>query len=230
MSPTAAPSLARLAARAVLAACLGAAAGAAAQDKVVIYRCTDPSGAVTLQNDKPCPKGSQQVRRVMDAAPASVAAPRRPSATAEPTTSGSAPEDAAPPPAAAPPVAVPVPVPTPVVLPEPIPAGERQPPPVLWECRTFADQSYLSESREPQQRCVTTSSTGGLVEAQPGQACEMRTDECVRIPDQGLCDAWRRRLQEAESSVRYGTAANRQLAELEVTRLRLILRDSTCGG
>ena len=35
------------------------ASGAIAQ-KVVIYRCTDASGALTVQNAVPCPKGSKQ--------------------------------------------------------------------------------------------------------------------------------------------------------------------------
>ena len=47
---------------------------ALAQHKVVIYRCTDASGALTVQNDVPCAKGSKQDKRVIEAAP-SVATP-----------------------------------------------------------------------------------------------------------------------------------------------------------
>ena len=42
---------------------------------VVIYRCTDANGALTIQNDTPCPKGSKQDRRVMEATPAGSAPP-----------------------------------------------------------------------------------------------------------------------------------------------------------
>ena len=31
----------------------------AAHGQVVIYRCTDASGALTIQNNTPCPKGSK---------------------------------------------------------------------------------------------------------------------------------------------------------------------------
>ena len=41
----------------------------AAHGQVVIYRCTDASGALTIQNNTPCPKGSTQQRRVVEAAP-----------------------------------------------------------------------------------------------------------------------------------------------------------------
>jgi hypothetical protein len=35
----------------------------ASAQSVVIYRCTDASGALTIQNGTPCPKGSKQERR-----------------------------------------------------------------------------------------------------------------------------------------------------------------------
>ena len=52
-------------------------------DEVVFYRCTDASGALTLQN-MPCPKGEKQEKKVMQgvnsmpmAAPASTPRPVR---------------------------------------------------------------------------------------------------------------------------------------------------------
>jgi hypothetical protein len=42
---------------------------APARAEVVIYRCTDASGAVSIQNDIPCPKGSKQPRRVLETPP-----------------------------------------------------------------------------------------------------------------------------------------------------------------
>ncbi len=38
----------------------------AAADEVVFYRCTDASGALTMQN-MPCPKGDRQEKKVMQA-------------------------------------------------------------------------------------------------------------------------------------------------------------------
>jgi hypothetical protein len=54
------------------------AAPAAHADEVVIYRCTDAAGALTVQN-MPCPKGSrQQVKRM----PALATVPMAPAASA----------------------------------------------------------------------------------------------------------------------------------------------------
>lgn len=230
-----------------------AAAPAAAREKVVVYRCTDASGAVTLQNDTPCPKGSKQERRVMEAA-SPVAPPAAPVAPAAPIAPAA--------PAAAPaPAAIRAPAPPPPATPSgsyprgevdreypsadsrgytlgeadgeyPIAAGERLPPPSLYVCRTFNDQSYLAETSGPHERCVTVSTSGlggGLVEAGAGTPCETRTDECVRVPDEALCDHWRQRLREAESALQFGTAENRAQAEAEARRIKRVVRDSTCG-
>src|SRR3546814_7171431 len=37
--------------------------------QVVIYRCTDAGGHVTLQNDVACPKGTQERKQVVDVPP-----------------------------------------------------------------------------------------------------------------------------------------------------------------
>ena len=50
--------------------CAFAAPAVTAQDNVVIYRCTDSFGALTVQNNVPCPKGTRQERRVIDVPPA----------------------------------------------------------------------------------------------------------------------------------------------------------------
>ncbi len=105
------------------------------------------------------------------------------------------------------------------------------PPPVLYECRTYNDDSYLSEIGTPQQRCValTTTGLGGIPAAGAGDACEMKTDECARVPDGALCDRWRQRLREAESAVRFGAAEDLGFAEAEVQRIGRIVRESVCG-
>lgn len=210
---------------AMLGLALSALAPASAQG-VVIYRCTDANGALTIQNGTPCPKGSKQERRVMEAAPSSPAAPF------------------VLPPSSPPPVRVPPALRTPPLAPSPAtppPAEEsevavadadRLPPPWLYECRTHDDDSYLSENGEPKPRCVTLSTTGlgGVIESGNNtSACEMKIDQCQRVPDGALCEAWRRRLRSAESALRYGASEDRAKAQAEAQRLTRVLRESTCG-
>lgn len=188
---------------------------------VVIYRCTDAAGALTVQNDVPCPNGSQQQRRVMENAPA-------------PT---------APPPAYIPPapvVAAPQPEMPAVVASEPASAtttgaaiadANRLPPPALFECRTYSNQRYLSDDGNPPQRCapLQTISLSGDPAMGAGQACEMSTDQCQRVPDEGLCEGWQQRLREAESVQRFGRDGNRGAAQADVERIGRIVSESTCG-
>ena len=210
-----------------LIAC-AAAQTASAQGTVVIYRCTDASGALTIQNGTPCPKGSKQDRRVMEAAPAALASPSVPPAP-EPAPAPVRPPRALmnPPP----PAAVPSPPP---IAPEPetaIADSDRLPPPWLYECRTYNDDTYFSEVGAPAPRCVTLNPTGlsGVIESNNVSACEMKTDQCQRVPDGALCDSWRRRLREVQSALQFGAPENRAEAEAEVQRVTRVVRDSTCG-
>jgi hypothetical protein len=199
-----------------------AAATASAQGRVVIYRCTDASGAVTLQNGTPCPKGSKQERRVVDTATSSAPAYAPP-----PAPLISAPQA----PAATPPAA-PSPAPAPIESAPAIADAERLPPPWLYECRTYDNDRYFSENGNPPPRCVTLSTTGlgGVIgESNGSSACEMKTDQCQRVPDGAVCQAWRVRLREAESALRFGVTADRERDEAELQRLTRITRDSTCG-
>lgn len=205
----------------------GAAGAASAQD-VVIYRCTDASGALTIQNGTPCPKGSKQERRVMEAAPALSAPPYTPPPAApQPVV--------VPPSLRSPPRVPPPPTPEPPLPAEPevpIADSDRLPPPWLYECRTFNDDSYLSENGEPKPRCVTLTTTGlgGMIESNINtSACEMKLDQCQRVPDGALCDAWRRRLRDAQSSLNFGVSEDRAKAEAEVLRLTRVVRETTCG-
>lgn len=209
----------------VCAALLLAIATAAAAEKVVIYRCTDGKGAVTFQNNVPCPKGSTQERRVIETPPPKARAVAPAPAAPEPAASEVSEESAPPPLASAAPVEPPPP-PDSVVV-----EGSQLPPPVLYECRTYNDDSYLSEIGTPQQRCVslTTTGLGGIPAAGAGDACEMKTDECARVPDGALCDRWRQRLREAESAVRFGAAEDLGFAEAEVQRIGRIVRESVCA-
>jgi hypothetical protein len=197
--------------------------GAVHAQEMVIYRCTDAQGQLTIQNNVPCPKGSKQVRRVMDTPPP-------PSAPYVPAAPVAAP---APPPPPEP-MAAPAPrraSPLDELPPSTIVAEDRLPPPVLFECRTWDNDRYLSDSGKPAPRCVTmeTMGLGGGSDSGAGAACEMKADTCQRVPDGALCDAWRRRLREAESALRFGASQDQEKARAELDRLGVVVRDSTCG-
>jgi hypothetical protein len=192
---------------AVLAGLLGSAPVSAA---VVIYRCTDIFGAVTLQNDVPCPKGSKQQKQVIEPPPPMPA--YRPAPV---------------PRAAQPAPAVIVPA-----TPAPMPAAERLPPPPLFQCNTYDNDSYLSEEGQPQPRCAPLQVTGvgGSSALAAGSACQMVTDQCQRVTDGAVCDAWKRRLREVEAAWKFGRAADTATNEVEYQRVAKIVRESTCGG
>ena len=190
---------------------------------VVIYRCTDANGAVTVQNDTPCPKGSQQTRRVLDT----------PSPSATPAFVDT-------------PAIAPDPVPAPPPAPEPQPTlaapdranartqpdGERLPPPPIFECTTYDNDRYLSDDGTPSERCVALDVTGIGDGAAPGvgAACQKTTDSCQRVPDGGACDAWKRREREARASLMFGRAEDKDKNEAEYERVQRVVTESTCGG
>lgn len=184
--------------------------------QVVIYRCTDASGAVTLQNGTPCPKGSRQQKRVMDTPPP-------------------APAPIAPAPAPAPPAAAPVtptaiapvaPVADPAAAASPVP---KQPPPALYECRTWDRQRYFGEVAQPPPRCVPVQVTGldGQAGSAGGVACQMMEDQCQPVPDARLCEAWAERLREMESRSTFGDATAVE-PQGDAAQVRAIVQGSTC--
>ena len=202
--------------RALLSALLLPATGAIAQ-KVVIYRCTDAGGALTVQNDVPCPKGSKQDRRVIESVP-SVAAPRVPAARLAPPASAmtAAPASTLSSVAAAATT---------------IADADRLPPPALFECRTYDNDRYLSDDGLPPQRCapLTTTGIGGGSGPGAGESCQMVSDQCQRIADGALCENWKTRLLEAQSVLRFGRRDNRDTAQAEADRVARVVRESTCG-
>jgi hypothetical protein len=109
--------------------------------------------------------------------------------------------------------------------------ADRLPPPVLFECRTYDNDRYLSDDGNPPPRCyrMTTTGLGGLSAGGAGEACEMKTDQCQRVADGALCDGWRERLRMAESTLRFGSSDNRETAQAEVERIGRIVRESTGG-
>ena len=205
-------------------ACCGALLAWPRAEATVIYRCTDAKGALTIQNNVPCPKGSRQNRRVMETPPAAES-PFVP-VVAPPTVA-----EPPPPPPPPPPAAPARPSLTDELGPSTVADADRLPPPVLYECRTYDDDRYLSENGNPAPRCATLATTalGGYGESGSGAACEMKTDSCQRVADGALCEAWRRRLREAESSLRFGASQDQVQARAEFERIGRAVRDSTCG-
>lgn len=206
----------------------------ASADEVVFYRCTDASGALTLQN-MPCPKGHQQEKKVMQGVSTvpmgTTAPPPRP-----------APVNIAP--AAATPVVTATPDPSATTVadaqlldsgavPEPAPIADenRLPPPVLFQCTTYDKDTYITEDEEPQSRCVALRTIGldGNPQGGAGEACEVVRDTCARIGDGALCEAWKKRMGETEVAWRFARTGNEQKNKEEFERTRKIWRESTCG-
>lgn len=192
-----------------------------ARQSVVIYRCTDASGAVTVQNDVACPEGSQQQRRVI--------------ATETP------PYTPPPPPAAPAPLVAIVPMPTPSVVesppadastdvPPPLPLAERTAPPPLFACKTWNREEYLSDDPVPAERCapMQTTGLGGDPAQGAGAACMVVTDFCQPVPEAALCERWRDHLIRTEAIVEFDRARDPVAAKTELERLRTIVAHSTC--
>ena len=203
-------------------ACIAAGGAHAQAASTVIYRCTDATGALTVQNGTPCPKGSKQDKRT-------IAAPVVMPAYVAPLPPPVAPV-AAPAPDAVP--AAPVVEPRPdVPVPATIAAADRLPPPPIYQCSTYENTTYLSEDFEPKPRCVRVAVTGvnGDPNAGAGEACEMKYDLCARVPDAGACDGWKQRQREVESTWRYAPGGGKRPLQDEFARISRILSDTTCG-
>lgn len=196
-------------------------ASSAHADEVVFYRCTDASGALTMQN-MPCPKGSKQEKKVMQSVntvPMGGAAPAKPAPSHVPPPAS---------PAAAPTTATAAqaaPTPAEAV------AEKRLPPPVLFQCTTYDKDTYITEGEEPQSRCVPLRTVGldGNPQTGAGEACEMKRDQCARVPDGALCEAWKKRLGETEVAWRFARPGNEAKNKAEFERTQKIWRESACG-
>lgn len=211
----------------------------ASAEEVVFYRCTDASGALTLQN-MPCPKGDQQEKKVMQSVntvPMGTASAPPPIPAAAPAATTTTPADAYTPAAAAA-AAASAPTADPGILTSgPVPEvaaiadADRLPPPVLFQCITYDKDSYITEDAEPQSRCVALRTVGldGNPQGGAGAACEMMRDTCARVADGALCDAWKKRLGETEVAWRFARPGNEQKNKEEFERTRKIWDQSTCG-
>ena len=197
-------------------------------DEVVFYRCTDASGALTLQN-MPCPKGHKQEKKVMQSVST---VPMGDNAPARPAPSSSSPPASVP--SAATPVVPSAQTPADSVADsgaEPA-ADKRLPPPVLFQCTTYDKDTYITEDVEPQSRCVPLRTVGldGNPQTGAGEACEMMRDQCARVADGALCEAWKKRVGETEVAWRFARPGNEAKNKAEFERTQKIWRESACGG
>lgn len=191
---------------------------ALAQRHVVIYRCTDASGALTIQNDEPCPKGSKQQKKTIDVPPPmpkyESRAERMPNiVAAEKKQAEQRIQDD-----------------IQQALPPPVPEAERTPPPPLFECTTWDKQTYLTLDETPPQRCVPIQVVGlnGAVNA-AAQACRYTTDTCAPVPDDTLCRSWQRRVDEAKFRAHFAGESKDEERQLDYETLAATVRNSTCG-
>ena len=169
--------------------------GAPAQE-TVFYKCTDANGNVSMQNGTPCAPGiKQEIRRIGEVRTVPVPARR--------------------PPAEAPPSArvygefVLVSGPNMKRNPAPEAAGQPPPPP-LFQCKTWEGNDYLGDIDNPPPRCMPLQVTGidGSLALGAREACEMKPDQCTAVSAETLCEAWMRRLDEADFKRKYAGNEN----------------------
>jgi Domain of unknown function (DUF4124) len=184
-------------------ACLLAAAGAFAGTPVTVYRCVDPKGAVSLQ-DEPCPKGSVQGTRQMQRP---VDAPAKPAASAVPKS----------------------PPPVPARDPAPAPPSFVPTPPPLYLCTSYDGITRESEVYDPNPRCEPLAlyhpDARYLTPAQAG-LCRWVQDSCVRLSDEAACDRFKRKKQEAVSAAMHAFSDTAAYRKSELERLTQIIDDS----
>jgi len=181
-----------------------------AAQEIAIYRCTDPQGALTVQN-QPCPKGMRQEKKMMQTPaaaplPALAPIPVRAPAPIAPLAS----------------TAAPAPAPPPVAKPAP---------PPLFECHRRDETHYLTEDTQSATYCVPMQVVGldGNPQRGAGEACEVVSDTCKPVADDALCSAWREQLQDAESHWRFATPEHAGERQQAYARIRDLIAASNCA-
>jgi hypothetical protein len=191
--------------------CLLALAWPASAQEILIYRCTDTQGHLTVQN-QPCPKGSRQEKRSMQT-PTAAPLPAISTVVAPPP----------PPPVEAKPAAAPVAPPPPVV--------EKPAPPTLYDCKRRDETRYFAEQLADTSYCMPLQVTGldGNPSTGAGEACEVVKDRCTEVGGESLCSAWRQRLEEAETHWRFATPEHAAALQQEYARVRDLIAASSCA-
>lgn len=186
-----------------------------ANDTVRIYRCTDADGALTVQNDQPCPSGHRQQVQVIDVPPALPAHVPRERVMPKVVAAEKARRDAA----------------IRAALPEPVPPEERKAPTALFQCTTWNNDTYLTEDEVPAERCAPMRVVGLDGRARPGTgaACRTTRDRCGAIAEDDLCKAWQRRVDEAEFRWKFAGSQAEDPRRLEYETLAVRLANTTCA-
>lgn len=181
--------------------------------QVVIYRCTDAVGNVTLQNDVACPAGTHQQKQVIDAPPPLPAYVSREERMPAVVAKEEARTDAA----------------IEQVLPSPVPVADRTPPPALFQCSTWDQAVYLTEEATPRESCAPLQVVGIDGTSRPGaSACENVVDQCAAVPAEGLCHAWKQRIDESEFRWKFAGAKADDARRLEYEKLEAVYANSNC--
>lgn len=217
-----------------------------------LYRCTDAAGALTVQNS-PCPAGSDSQKMAVQGVP-SMPLPGNAPATATPAQAVEQPPSDA--------LGLPAPdqaqtiqtiggmtlIEDPTLhrddaadapagpADNPAPGGPGEvtgtAPPILFQCTTYDNGTYLSEDAAPQSRCAPLKTVGldGNAFNGSGKACQVIYDVCARVPDQGLCSAWKKRLGETEVAARYARPENEARNRAEYQRVLRIVTEAGCAA
>lgn len=197
----------------LLAAAIGLVPDAGAQERIVIYKCTDAAGQVTLQNDVACPAGTREERRSVDVPPALPAYVPREERMPAVVAAEQAREDAR----------------IDDAIAAPVPRALRKPPPPLFQCSTWDDARYFTEAAEPQTRCAPLQVVGIAGATPAASACEQVADTCAAVPEEALCRGWKQRVGEAEFRWKFAGPAGGEAMRLEYERLRATYDNSTCN-
>jgi len=114
--------------------------------------------------------------------------------------------------------------------PAPESAGLPAPPP-LFQCRSWDGNDYLGEQEKPAPRCAPLQvvALDGSASLGMASACEMRDDTCTAVAAEGLCDAWLRRLDEAEFKLRYASDDNRRERQAAFDAIDAEVKASRCS-
>jgi hypothetical protein len=169
---------------------------------VIVHRCTDARGRVTLQDD-PCPPGSQDSSREM-------LRPKDP-----PKAGKSA--------AAAPP-----PLYDPLMAEPPPPLRELIPPPPMYRCTSYDGIERYSEQYDPNPRCEPWAlyhPYADRLTPQQAGACRWVRDSCVLLSENETCRRFRASLKKAKSEAMHSDSTMQPYRDSEVARLGQILRD-----
>lgn len=203
----------------VVAMCIAALFAGRDAHATTIYKCTDAKGAVTMQNDTPCPPGAKQEVRHIGELPTAPAPVAKPAEARVPT---------APPPGAQFEL---VRGPANDTLPaSAVAKADRKPPPALFECKTWDNDTWLSETDSPEERCAPLTTTGlnGDPNLGMGAACEIKRDVCTALTEQALCTAWQRRIDEAKFRMTYAPAGEEDARKAEYERRVAAFVDTSC--